>query len=192
MADNPKPINSPKALPTGNQPATSEKKIEANRLNAKKSTGPRTDASKNRTRFNALKDGLHAKSLCVLGESLKAVDGRLQRLADEFNPEDEVQWQYIFLIAQTLQWLDRCIRAQGRRLGKIVKEEASYANTIAKSESKSPEAKAEIYTEDIDAGVLRYFDEEPCKSLDKNLSGLIKRLDRLVRALLELQQRSRK
>ena len=170
---------------------TSNEKCVSNAKNSKSSTGPRTVAGKNRTRFNALQDGLHAKSLCVLGESLEAVEGRLERLADKFNPKGEVEWGFIVLIAQTLQWIDRCIRGQSRRLGKIVKEETSYAEAIANSASK-PETKGKIYREDIDAAVLRYFDEEPCKSLDKNLSRLIKRLDRLVRTLLDLQERCRK
>jgi hypothetical protein len=37
------------------------KKLEANRLNAKSSTGPRTDRGKKNSRFNALTLGLFAK-----------------------------------------------------------------------------------------------------------------------------------
>ena len=36
---------------------TSIAKIEANRANAKRSTGPRTEAAKRRTRYNAVKHG---------------------------------------------------------------------------------------------------------------------------------------
>src|SRR5262249_52788262 len=39
-------------------PMTSEKKIAANRMNAQRSTGPRTAAGKERSRRNALKHGL--------------------------------------------------------------------------------------------------------------------------------------
>ena len=42
--------------------------IEANRLNALKSTGPRTEQGKAVSRFNALKSGLDAHSLVVPGE----------------------------------------------------------------------------------------------------------------------------
>jgi hypothetical protein len=41
---------------------TSQKQIEANRLNAKKSTGPRTAAGKLNSSMNALKTGQSAKS----------------------------------------------------------------------------------------------------------------------------------
>ena len=217
MIDNQKPINSAKAFAAGDQPTsekksdgnrlnsnakpikssskaapTSEKKIAANRRNAKNSTGPRTDAGKNRTRFNPLKDGLYAKQLCVLGESEEAMSERLQRLAEEFKPEGEVEWQQVILIAHTQQWIDRAIPAQSRRVSKLVKEEASYADSIANGASESTVSKGKIYADDIDAAVLRYFDEEPCKSLEKHLFRLTKRLDRLVRNLLELQQMRRK
>ena len=37
---------------------TSQRKIEANRRNAQKSTGPKTEEGKNKVRFNALQHGL--------------------------------------------------------------------------------------------------------------------------------------
>jgi hypothetical protein len=42
--------------------------IEANRRNAQKSTGPRTDAGKAVSRFNALKSGIDAKAQVIPGE----------------------------------------------------------------------------------------------------------------------------
>jgi hypothetical protein len=42
--------------------STSQAKIDANRRNSKKSTGPRTSAGKNRSRFNAVKHGGYAST----------------------------------------------------------------------------------------------------------------------------------
>jgi hypothetical protein len=41
---------------------SSEQKISASRKNAQKSTGPRSEEGKAKSRFNALKFGIHAKS----------------------------------------------------------------------------------------------------------------------------------
>ena len=47
---------------------TSQWRVEANRRNAQRSTGPRTVAGKNNLRRNALKHGLTAEKLVVVGE----------------------------------------------------------------------------------------------------------------------------
>ena len=41
----------------------SERKIEANRRNARLSTGPRTEAGKNRSRYNAIKHGIFSRDM---------------------------------------------------------------------------------------------------------------------------------
>jgi hypothetical protein len=43
---------------------TSKAKVEANRRNAEKSSGPKSDDGKARSRFNALKRGMTAKKCC--------------------------------------------------------------------------------------------------------------------------------
>ena len=45
------------------------KQIEANRLNSRKSTGPRTSAGKAIVAANALKHGIFAKSPAIVGEN---------------------------------------------------------------------------------------------------------------------------
>ena len=58
----------------------SKKQLEANRRNALKSTGPTSAAGKAASSMNALKTGLHAKSLVLPSE--KAAD--LQQLIDDY------------------------------------------------------------------------------------------------------------
>ena len=53
------------------------KRAEASRHNALKSTGPRTPEGKKRSKFNALKHGLSAKTLVLPGEDPLAFQGRI-------------------------------------------------------------------------------------------------------------------
>jgi len=57
-----------------------QKQLEANRRNSQKSTGPISVAGKAASCMNALKTGIHAKSVIIPGE--KAAD--LQQLIDEY------------------------------------------------------------------------------------------------------------
>ena len=53
---------------------TSNKQLAANRLNAQKSTGPRTDKGKAVTKYNALRHGLLAQDVVLPGENESAFD----------------------------------------------------------------------------------------------------------------------
>ena len=48
---------------------TTDKQIEANRRNAEKSTGPRSEEGKARSSMNAIKHGLRAEQPVILGEN---------------------------------------------------------------------------------------------------------------------------
>jgi hypothetical protein len=56
------------------------KQLRASRLNAKRSAGPRSAAGKDRSRWNALKSGIHAQSQILPGEDPAA----LETLSGEF------------------------------------------------------------------------------------------------------------
>ena len=51
-------------------------KLEANRRNSQKSTGPRTEAGKIASSQNAVTHGLRAKTLVLLGEDPLVLDDR--------------------------------------------------------------------------------------------------------------------
>jgi hypothetical protein len=72
--------------------AISEKKLQANRANAKRSTGPRTQAGKAAVRRNALKHGVLSSSVGVLSdeclEHLNAVLSSLKKTRDPQTIED--------------------------------------------------------------------------------------------------------
>jgi hypothetical protein len=60
--------------------------VEANRLNALHSTGPRSDAGKAASRFNALKLGVDARSLVIPGEDPAELEALTLDYRETFHP----------------------------------------------------------------------------------------------------------
>ena len=90
------------------------KQIRANRRNAKKSTGPKTEEGKNRTRFNALVHGLRAESAIIPGEDPAKFDQHLERLTNAWMPQDDMEKSLVEQIAINQWKLARIDRAEAR------------------------------------------------------------------------------
>ncbi len=85
----------------------SEKKIEANRRNAQKSTGPKSEEGKSRSRLNGLKHGMRANLLILPGEDAEAFQARANAWTDDLKPRNDVE-QYLVDRAVQASWqLDR-------------------------------------------------------------------------------------
>ena len=65
-------------------------RAEINRRNAQRSTGPKTQAGKERSRFNALKHGCRARLPILPGEDPDAYRDRLDAWIDKFQPRDKL------------------------------------------------------------------------------------------------------
>jgi hypothetical protein len=81
--------------------------IRANRENAQRSTGPRTDAGKQATKFNALKHGLAAESLVISGENPAELDALRDQLRADHSPVGETEAMLVEEIAQCWWRLQR-------------------------------------------------------------------------------------
>lgn len=68
-----------------------DRQLRANRLNALKSTGPRTDEGKAASSRNALRHGLTAIHVVVQGEDAAKYETLRRGLLDEFAPETAMQ-----------------------------------------------------------------------------------------------------
>jgi hypothetical protein len=90
---------------------TSDKKAEANRRNALKSTGPKTPEGKAAVRLNALKHGLLSQAVLLPGEDEEALRELGQNLKVELQPVGELESLFV----------DRIISAYWRlrRLGRV-------------------------------------------------------------------------
>ena len=88
----------------------SERRIEANRRNAQRSTGPRSLAGKTRSSINALRHGITGQVSIMNEEDRGAHDKFCQELIDRFQPDDPLELQFASLIAEDFWRLQR-IRA---------------------------------------------------------------------------------
>ena len=135
--------------------------IAANRLNAQKSTGPRTPEGKEASRLNALKHGLDSASIVIPGEDSAAYEALAADYDDEFDPQSAVERFQV----------DTLIRCdwQRRRLQRV--EAKLYRALLA--EGASPE--------DLDVAILR--DSSTAKLLRKVFSQIAS-LDRAYSRVL--------
>jgi hypothetical protein len=85
---------------------TSEKQIAANRLNAQRSTGPRSLEGKAASRRNAMTHGALAKIVVVDGEDEAGFQLLLQGLFDQFDPQTELEQRLVDKLAIAI-WRDR-------------------------------------------------------------------------------------
>jgi hypothetical protein len=86
---------------------SSQKQIEANRANAKKSTGPKTADGKSRSRGNALKHGLTASLLIIAGEEAEDFDDFRAALMDHHDPQSPLEREFVERLAGILWRLRR-------------------------------------------------------------------------------------
>jgi len=70
---------------------TSPKKVQANRQNALKSTGPKTQQGKDIARLNATKHGLLSREALIPGEDEAALEELSERLRAELQPIGELE-----------------------------------------------------------------------------------------------------
>ena len=91
---------------------TTERQIEANRINAQHSTGPRTEAGKQRSAQNALKHGLLAQQAVLPGEDIHEYDGYIRSLEQKFQPADFLEFSLIRQIVDAEWRLRRLTRIE--------------------------------------------------------------------------------
>ena len=84
------PAPTPSPAPAGRRPC-SERRMAANRANAKKSTGPRTQRGKNRSRFNAVVHGATASLSVLPGEDPATIKRFIDRVYEDLRPRGQAE-----------------------------------------------------------------------------------------------------
>ena len=81
--------------------------INANRLNSQKSTGPRTDAGKQRSSLNAIRHGLTAQTVVLPSEDPTAYESHRRQFLDEYQPATATETQLVQELIDTSWRLNR-------------------------------------------------------------------------------------
>jgi hypothetical protein len=88
----------------------SEAQLLANRRNAQRSTGPRTEAGRARSCMNATKSGIYAKSEIIPGEDPSELEALKTRIYDSLQPSPKDTFDRIYrLQASTARILNRSL-----------------------------------------------------------------------------------
>jgi len=114
--------------------------ITANRANAQKSTGPRTDAGKSASRFNALQHGLDAKSVIIPGEDPAEYDALAAGYRGEFRPATPSETFHIDTMIRA-DWSKRRLQPMETELYRTLMTENPDATLVAAVLGGSPAAK---------------------------------------------------
>jgi hypothetical protein len=103
----------------------SEARIKANRENALKSTGPKTDEGKQKSRLNAITHGLCTS--VVVPEDARTVTGRALQFFDTLRPQNDFHCWVVSEVSLTTFKIDRAERMDRRVRDKIaIKAELSW------------------------------------------------------------------
>ena len=100
--------------------------IKANRNNARKSTGPRTDAGKTRSAKNALKHGLLARDTVLPGEDPADFDRQLSALEADIQPANSLEFELVRQIADSQWRMRRLTRLETGFLAAAVDDQRRY------------------------------------------------------------------
>jgi hypothetical protein len=86
----------------------SEAKLRANRLNASKSTGPKTPEGKRRSSLNSLRSGITGQIHSLPAEDLAVYQKQLDEILAEYNPVGPTERFYAASVAENMFRISRC------------------------------------------------------------------------------------
>ena len=91
---------------------SSNRKLKANRANTQKSTGPRTEAGREKVAQNAVKHGLCGRFYVLPGEDQAEYNGLLERFLQAEKPADDVERELVAKMARHTWLSERAQRFQ--------------------------------------------------------------------------------
>jgi hypothetical protein len=131
----------------------SEAQINANRSNAQKSTGPKTDEGKKNSRKNSLKHGLCASA--VVPEDIELLQQRAFECYEGLKPKDTYQGWIVDQVAILTVRVDRCSRMERRARDKVALRACLSWDDDRKLEAQVLAAKLAAAPEEVVEGLRR-------------------------------------
>src|SRR5262249_6709575 len=112
------------SVPVRVRTMVTEAQIQANRRNAKKSTGPRTEAGKARASLNALKHGRRGNVVMHVlpQEDPRELGLKIQGWVEDLKPEGKAQRELVERAAKVAWGIDRAERCETARMTERVKK----------------------------------------------------------------------
>jgi hypothetical protein len=191
------PKNSRPATTTGGlskKPPVSSRKIEANRQNALKSTGPRTKIGKRMVAKNALKHGFFSKWLLISHPDGKEDPIEYQdfygALREHYQPFDFLEGLLVDKIASCSWRLRRVIRFESGQIARALAEYNHDIKQLSAADSEELEL-PELSSPEMDA-ITDHLFLPPKEELDKLLryeAMINKQLNHAIAELERLQRR---
>jgi hypothetical protein len=150
----------------------SSRQIRANQANAQKSTGPRTEEGKQRSRFNGLRHGLTGQVSVMTDENRAAHDAFCNPILDHLAPEGPLETQLAQLIAQDL-W--RLNRVQAIEDGLFILGQCRPVNQVDSGAPQADVALAEAMTftrQSKEFMLLTLYESRINRNIRKNMQQL--------------------
>ena len=165
---------------TMSEKKTSQQKIEANRRDARKSTGPRSPAGKARSSRNAVKHGLLTARVVLLDhpdEDPREFDGLLDGLMEDFKPHSTIEQMLVERLAASFWRLRRAYRFETESIAQANRPNAmsQMLQEFSPLPASEPTERVLPSAPDLDK-LVRYE-----SMIDRELLRTMAQLDRLQR-----------
>src|SRR5713101_336768 len=154
--------------------------IARNRANAQHSTGPKTEAGKQRSSLNALRHGLTGHTIVLPTEDMAAYQRFTKRFFDDLKPKGVIEEQLVQTIADTSWRLNRIPALENNLLSLGFAEHSDRINT------EHPEAHAALAIAEALREQTRAF-----SALSLHGQRLSRQFERTLIQLRELQTERR-
>jgi hypothetical protein len=147
----------------------SEAQIEANRQNAQKSTGPRTEEGKKRCRINATRHGLTGQFHAFSHEDKRAFDEHCTNLMADFKPETYREKILAMSIAEDMWRLNRARALENNIFAFGMSGAIADATDVDSAEGHAAACQARVWLADgKNIQLLALYETRIRRNIEKN------------------------